>query len=93
MAEKNKIHVFVSGRVQGVFFRAGTRKKARELGLTGWVKNLPDGRVETVLEGEKEAVKKMTKWFKHGPPLARVNNVEIKQGSFGGEFQDFRIRR
>jgi len=64
----NRVHVFVTGRVQGVFFRAETKSKADSLNLTGWVRNLPDGRVETVFEGEKERVDTMIEWCRQGPP-------------------------
>ncbi len=93
MNNKKRIHVFASGRVQGVFFRASTRKRARELGLTGWVKNLPDGRVEAVFEGTNGGIKEMIEWMRHGPPLARVKNLEVEHSSFQGEFKDFKIRR
>ncbi len=93
MAEKIRTHVFVSGRVQGVFFRSGTRKKARELGLKGWVRNLDDGRVEAVLEGGKEAMERMMEWLKHGPPLARVDTFEKEIKPFRDEFQGFQIGR
>lgn len=59
MSDKDRAHIFVSGRVQGIFFRSSTQKKARELGLTGWVRNLQDGRVEAVFEGEKDKIEKM----------------------------------
>ena len=69
-------HVLVSGRVQGVGFRWYTRSKALELGLAGWVANLPDGRVEAWIEGESAALESMLAWLAHGPPSARVTNVE-----------------
>lgn len=68
--------MLVSGRVQGVGFRWYARAKAEELGLAGWVRNLPDGRVEAWLEGEEEAVRAMLAWLAKGPPAARVTNVE-----------------
>lgn len=69
-------HVLVSGRVQGVGFRWSARAKGEELGLAGWVRNLPDGRVEAWLEGEEGAVRAMLAWLAQGPPAARVRNVE-----------------
>ena len=71
-----RIHVFISGLVQGVFFRAHTRRKAFELGLSGWVRNLADGRVEAVFEGPKEQVEEMVSWCHQGPPASQVEKVE-----------------
>ncbi len=88
-----RAHVWISGRVQGVFFRAHTKEVAEKLGLTGWVRNLPDGRVEAVFEGEEEAVKEAIEWCKRGPPLARVEKVEVRYEEPTGEFKDFRIVR
>jgi len=87
-----RAHIFVEGLVQGVFFRSNTRKKARELNVKGWVKNLPDGRVEAVLEGEKQKVKDLIEWTKRGPSAARVNNVDAKLQEYKGEFKIFEIR-
>ncbi len=88
-----RAHVWISGRVQGVFFRAHTKEVAEKLGLTGWVRNLPDGRVEAVFEGEEEAVKEAIEWCKRGPPLAKVERVEVRYEEPTGEFKDFRIVR
>lgn len=88
-----RAHVWISGRVQGVFFRAHTKEVAEKLGLTGWVRNLPDGRVEAVFEGEEEAVKEAIEWCKRGPPLAKVERVEVRYEDPTGEFKDFRIIR
>ena len=85
------MHVIVSGRVQGVFFRAYTRETAMALKLTGWVRNLPDGRVETVFEGEDTNVQSMLEWCKKGPPHALVNELEAAEETYTGEFRDFRI--
>lgn len=89
---KARAHIFVSGRTQGVFFRQNTQKKAQFLGLTGWVRNLADGRVETIFEGEKEKVEKMIEWLKRGPILAKVNGLEAEWEEYKGEFNDFEIR-
>jgi len=70
-------HVFVSGMVQGVFFRYEARERARTRGLAGWVRNLPDGRVEAVLEGPDEAVESMVDWCRRGPRGAEVTDVEV----------------
>ena len=88
---KVRAHVFISGRVQGVFFRAWTEEEAVKRGITGWVRNLADGRVEAVFEGEKEAVEEMVNLCWKGPPGARVTNVEVKWEPYTGEFTDFRI--
>lgn len=71
----SRTRVLVSGRVQGVFFRDSTREKARALGLSGWVRNLPDGRVEAIFEGDGDRVEEMLSWCEEGPPEARVQNV------------------
>lgn len=72
-----RAHVFVSGRVQGVFFRASAAQRARELGLTGWVRNLGDGRVEAVFEGGRGTVEEAIAWCRHGPSYAAVDAVEV----------------
>lgn len=87
-----RTHVFISGRVQGVFFRSSTRDKAMELGITGWVRNLFDGRVEAVFEGEKENVEKIVQWCRKGNKIAKVEDVEIVYDKYTGEFNGFSIR-
>lgn len=87
-----RVRVFVSGKVQGVFFRAYTKEKADELGIKGWVRNLPDGRVEAVFEGTDDKVDEMVKWCWQGPPHARVENVEVREEDYKGEFDIFEIR-
>jgi acylphosphatase len=72
-----RCHVFIDGRVQGVFFRDSCARKAHQLGVTGWVRNCRDGRVEAVLEGETDAVERMVDWCRHGPSRAVVTSVEI----------------
>lgn len=89
---KKRVHIFVSGLVQGVNFRYYTREMAKKLGVLGWVKNLRDGRVEVMMEGEEEKVQKMIDWLKKGPPLARVENLEIEFQDFQNEFSDFDIK-
>ena len=88
---KARAHVFVSGRVQGVFFRDHTRRWATSLGLTGWVRNLLDGRVEVLAEGEKERLEDLVARLKQGPPMSEVRGVEVAWEDFRGEFGDFRI--
>jgi acylphosphatase len=70
-----RVHVWVSGVVQGVFYRASTREQARAAGVAGWVRNLPDGRVEAVLEGPRDAVERVLAWMCVGPPRAVVEDV------------------
>jgi acylphosphatase len=86
-----RVHVFVSGQVQGVFFRAETAKRARELGLGGFVRNTRDERVEAVFEGTPEDVDAMVVWCRSGPSLAQVAEVEVAEEEPTGE-TDFRIR-
>jgi acylphosphatase len=86
-----RAHVFISGRVQGVSFRWFTQRKAVELGLTGWVRNLWDGRVEAAFEGEEEAVRQAVTWCHTGEPPARVSHVEVTYQPPTGEFHRFRI--
>jgi len=88
---KARVHVFVSGRVQGVFFRDHTQKFAVSLGLTGWVKNLRDGRVETIAEGEKEKLETFISRLEEGAPLAVVEKVDVDWGKYKGEFANFTI--
>lgn len=88
---KVRAHVFVSGVVQGVFFRHETRIRAIRNNVVGWVRNLPDGRVEAVFEGEKKAVDAMIEFCRRGPPGAVVKNVEVIWENPTGEFRDFRI--
>jgi len=92
MSQKKRVHLFIKGRVQGVFFRENTRRKAEKLGVNGWIRNLDDGRVEAVFEGEEEKVKEVVKWTKRGPIIAKVVQVDIKEEKYQGEFQNFEIR-
>jgi acylphosphatase len=91
MADKARVHVLIEGRVQGVFFRASTRDEARALGLAGWARNLPDGRVEAVFEGDKRLVEIMLKWCHKGPPYSYVDRVEEEWQPYVGDLTDFRI--
>ncbi|KAA0003187.1 MAG: acylphosphatase [Thermoplasmata archaeon] len=87
-----RAHVWISGRVQGVWFRAHTKEKALELGIKGWVRNLPDGRVEAVFEGKNESIEKMIQWCHIGPSLARVKNVHVEWEEPKNEFETFTIK-
>lgn len=86
------VSVRIKGRVQGVFFRQSTLENARELGVNGWVRNLPNGGVEALFEGEEPAVKKLLTWCKRGPGTARVDEVLSTREKPTGEFADFRIK-
>jgi len=92
MTDRTRAHVFVSGRVQGVFYRATTRDEARDRGVDGWVKNLDDGRVEAVFEGPADAVEEMVEWCHEGSARARVDDVEAEYGDPEG-LDGFEIRR
>lgn len=85
-------HVYISGNVQGVFFRDSTRQKAEELGLAGWVKNMPDGRVEAVFEGAPDAVQEMIDWCKDGPSQASVEDVDAGQEEPAEDLEGFEVR-
>ena len=89
--KKIRMHLLISGRVQMVLLRFNTRRQARKLGVFGWVKNLSDGRVEAVLEGEESSVLKLVEWAKKGPIFANVKNIEIYKEEYSGEFVDFNI--
>jgi len=82
----------VSGRVQGVFFRSEMEDEAMKHALCGWVRNLPDGRVEAVFEGEKDKVDRLVEFCRRGPLGARVTQVEVAWEDYKGEFRDFRVR-
>jgi acylphosphatase len=86
------MHAFVSGRVQGVWFRAATAEKAREIGVDGWVRNLPDGRVEVFAQGDDEALDELRAWLHQGPPNARVDAVEAEEIESAEAVSGFRIR-
>jgi acylphosphatase len=88
---KVRAHVMISGRVQGVFFRDYTQRAAQERGILGWVMNTRDGRVEAVLEGEKEKVEDMIRWCHQGSPHSRVTEVSMDWEEYTGEFDDFSV--
>ncbi len=90
---KIQVHAVISGQVQGVWYRASTKEKAEELGLTGWVKNIAHGNVEAVFEGEESSVNEMIGWCRKGPPLALVTDVKITRKQFGGKFIGFAVLR
>jgi len=90
--KKIRVNVVISGRVQGVCYRQGTFQKAVELGLKGWVRNLTNGRVEAVFEGEENLVDQMIEWCKEGPIMARVTHVEVDKQLYIGDFTGFSIK-
>ena len=89
---KARAHLYISGRVQGVFYRVNTVKEAHQRGVTGWVRNLPDGRVEAVFEGEKRLIDEMIKWCRKGPSYANVTNVEVNWENYTGKYTAFSTR-
>ena len=91
--EKIQARVIFSGRVQGVNFRAFTARVAESLGLEGWVKNLPDGNVEAILEGQKDFVEEAIKRCRTGPSIAEVEDVQTEWRPYEGNFGGFSIRR
>lgn len=91
MAKTMRAHVFVQGRVQGVFFRSETYEHARRHGVNGWVRNLADGRVEAVFEGEEHNVEQVVAWCHDGPTSAYVTGVEVSVEPWTGEFSGFTI--
>ncbi|WP_323677189.1 acylphosphatase [Halorubellus sp. PRR65] len=92
MTDRTRAHVHVSGRVQGVFFRDTTRQTAQAEGVDGWVRNLDDGRVEAVFEGDADAVDAMVEFCHDGSPAARVDDVDVEYGDPEG-VDGFRVRR
>lgn len=84
-------HLIIFGKVQGVFFRSHTQKKAVELGLKGWVKNIDSGDVEILAQGEEPALDQFIQWCKSGPEHAKVDNIKIERQDVSGNFNDFSI--
>ena len=93
MAERARVHLLVSGLVQGVFYRQSTVDEARRLGVAGWVRNLPDGRVEVLAEGGKAALEGLVAFCREGPPAARVDDVQATWSAFAGNLGAFAARR
>lgn len=91
MRDTERAHVYVSGEVQGVFFRDSARERASELGLAGWVRNLPDGRVEALFEGPSKAVREMVRWCEAGSPQARVEDVRSEYEAARGDLSGFEV--
>jgi acylphosphatase len=91
--DRARVHLVVEGLVQGVAFRAYTVEEARRLRVAGWVRNLPDGRVEAEAEGERSALEALAAWCRHGPPAARVEGVQATWSAFRGDLGPFETRR
>jgi acylphosphatase len=85
------VRIVIRGLVQGVLFRRGIAEVARRTGITGWVRNLPDGRVESAAEGEREMLEELVRFCQIGPPGARVSGVEVEWSDFKGEFRGFKV--
>jgi len=92
MGELLRLRVVISGRVQGVGFRWYARAQARALGLVGWIRNMPDGRVEAVFQGPRESVEAMTEWCHEGSPSADVRDVFVSDEPVVGRESDFEVR-
>ncbi len=88
-----RLHLWISGRVQGVNFREATRRQAERGGITGWVRNSPDGRVEALFDGAAEAVRALTDWCRHGPPDAHVESIVEREEDAGEPYVGFQVRR
>ncbi len=88
---KSRAKLIIKGIVQGVNFRNYTQREAKKNNLTGWVRNLPDGSVAALFEGEEKDVEMMIHWCRHGPPSARVTELIAQKEEFRGEFQSFSI--
>jgi acylphosphatase len=89
---KIRAHVIVTGNVQGVFYRAETASRAKQFNITGWVRNLPDGRVEAIFDGEETNVQKIVDFCRKGPTNASVVDVDVRRHEWKGEFESFTIR-
>ncbi|MBD3205122.1 acylphosphatase [Candidatus Bathyarchaeota archaeon] len=88
-----RAHIYISGRVQGVGFRASTRRKANQLNVKGWVRNLRDGRVEVLAEGKEEDIDNLINWCHHGPTMANVRDLKVEKTEPTGEFSGFTTKR
>lgn len=85
------LHILVNGTVQGVFYRASTKTQAEKLGINGWVRNLPDGRVEMVVQGDPDKIDQLKHWCKKGPILAKVTGIDVEELGLQ-ELEGFEIR-
>jgi len=90
--DKERLHLIIRGRVQGVFYRASTQTHAESLNLVGWVSNRPDGAVELVAEGPSPALENLERWCGNGPPMACVSEIKAQRSVASGEFSSFDVR-
>ena len=88
---QKRVHIFVNGLVQGVYFRYYTAQTAQQLNLSGWVRNMRDGRVEILCEGDEDSLGRMVAWSRTGPSGARVEEIDVAWEGFTGEFDEFKI--
>ncbi len=88
---RHRVHVVITGIVQGVFFRLETQRAAEKYGVKGWVRNKHDGSVEAVFEGDRAAVESLLAWCQKGPPRASVDNIDVQWQDFTGAFVEFRV--
>lgn len=91
LQKRTRAHLFISGVVQGVSYRASTQVEAQKRGVVGWVKNLDDGRVEAVLQGPRERVDDLIRWCHHGPPAAKVDQVVVSWENPGDDWKSFDV--
>lgn len=91
MAKNTRAHVFIKGKVQGVYFRQNLRIVSKRLKVNGWVRNLKDGRVEAVLEGEEMSISEVIEWCHAGPAEAKVDDVKVEYEPYKGEFSNFTV--
>ena len=89
---QKRVHIFVNGRVQGVFFRQATKVIAIKNNVTGWVRNLDDGRVEILIEGDDRCIDSVIAWCGCGPANSRVDDIQINNENYLGSFEDFEVR-
>lgn len=89
---KTRVHLLISGEVQGVFFRQETKRRADRLDVKGWIRNRDEGAVEAVFEGESQNVRSLIEFCRHGPPRAIVTDVDVERKNYVGEFNIFKIR-
>lgn len=92
MSGQKQIRVIIKGRVQGVFYRASTKKQADQLGIQGWVRNLPDGSVEALFQGDQTIISKMLAWCRQGPPASKVETVSTENPEMTERFKTFEVR-
>ena len=89
--ENQRVHIFISGKVQGVFFRQALKVIAKKNNVSGWVRNLPDKRVEALLEGDNTSVNSVIKWTRVGPANSRVDDIQVSNEEFQNEFSTFEV--